>query len=330
MKNNLRPLVSIIVPVYNLEQYIEPFIKSIKDQTYCYIEAVIINDGSTDNSLEVINNHIGGDDRFTVISTENQGASHARNTGIKRSKGQYITFLDADDFLMHEAIERMVSAITEGYDVACCNIKRICPTYETTMISSKTAKMKGTEFLEAIICHKIVVTNCAKLYKRELFEHITFHTLRLGEDSLLNMQIGSLLPKVRFIDYTGYGYIQRSGSSNHTPFDLNYMERYSKIVEQELLKHNETLQGRAEFLALLNKIRWYRVYANKSRHQWIGDSDFAMNINKLRSKYRAELKPYNLHWTLLFLSIYSYKSMHPLIVIILTITRWSNSIKRRI
>ena len=329
MKVQNNPLVSIIVPVYNLEQYVETFVKSIKAQTYSNFEAVIVNDGSKDNSLAEIYQHTQDDARFVVISKENQGVSIARKTGIEQSKGQYITFLDADDILMPEVIERMVDAIQDNYDIISCNIQRICSTYESPMQYGQIPDMCGTEFLEAIIRHKIYGSNCAKLYKRELFNNVTYYPLRLSEDSLLNMQIGCLMPRVRFIDYVGYGYLQRQGSSNHTPFDYNYMVSFSDAVEKELNKHDDTLKGRATFFALLNKIRWYRLYASKSRNNWIGDSEFAKNVEIQIRKYKLELRRYNLSGMLLFISIYHYRFMHPLILLYTTFKRLSKSFKRR-
>ena len=108
MQRDDKPLISIIVPVYNLEQYVETFVKSLKEQTYSNIEVVIVNDGSTDSSLDKINQYTNNDARFIIISKENQGVSLARKTGIEGSNGQYITFLDADDILMPEVIEKMV------------------------------------------------------------------------------------------------------------------------------------------------------------------------------------------------------------------------------
>ncbi len=329
MQRDDKPLISIIVPVYNLEQYVETFVKSLKEQTYSNIEVVIVNDGSTDSSLDKINQYTNNDARFIIISKENQGVSLARKTGIEGSNGQYITFLDADDILMPEVIEKMVDATKDSYDIVCCNLKRICSTYEAIIRESQTSDMNGVEFLESILRHKILVTNCAKLYKRELFNTVTYHPLHLGEDSFLNIQIGCFMPRVQFIDYVGYGYEQRSGSANHSPFDYNYMVLFSDTIERELLKHNDKLGGRAEFLALLNKLRWYKVYITKSRNKWIGDSDFANQITELRCKYRSEIKGYIPFSMLLLLLINRYHVLRPLMILIITISRWCNSLKRR-
>lgn len=329
MQTHNTPLVSIVIPVYNLESYVETFVNSLKAQTYPHFEAIIINDGSTDNSLDKIHQYTRDDSRFVVISTDNQGVSLARKTGIEQSKGYYITFLDADDTVMPKIIEKLVGAANDSYDIVCCNIKRLCSTYEATIRERHTANMSGVEFLEAILRDKIFGYNCAKLYKRELFRGVTYHPLRLSEDSLLNIQIGCLMPKVKFIDYIGYVYVQRPGSANHTPFDYDYMVLFSATVEEELLKHNDKLKGRAEFLALLNKLRWYMVYINKSHNRWSGDSEFATQITELRDRYRLELKNYYSPYMLVLLAVNRYQIMRPLIIIMITIKRWGNSLKRR-
>ena len=89
------PKVSVIIPVYNTEKYLEECLNSVENQTLEDIEIICVNDGSTDKSLEILNNHANKDSRIKVISQENGGLSHARNTGMKIAKGEYITFLDS-------------------------------------------------------------------------------------------------------------------------------------------------------------------------------------------------------------------------------------------
>lgn len=131
--------------------------------------------------------------------------------------------------------------------------------------------MEGLEFLEATLRHSIWVTLWGKLYRRELFDNgLNHHPLRLGQDTMINIQIACRLPRVHFIDYVGYDYVQRPSSSNHRSFDFDYCCLFCSIVERELQRHGESLRGQAEFYALLNKVRWYSVYVCKSRSPWVG------------------------------------------------------------
>lgn len=209
-----KPVVSVIIPVYNLENYLDTCLDSVGRQTYGDFEAIVVDDGSTDGSQAVALRHAERDARIVVISTVNQGAARARETGIRHAQGDYICFLDGDDVWDSRMLEKLVAAIGEngGYDIVCCDYKRICKTYEAPRREMRTSDMQGLDFLVASLYHAISVTVWGRLYRRALFEkELRHYPLRLGEDSLLNIQIGCQQPRVRFIDYVGYGYVQRGG-----------------------------------------------------------------------------------------------------------------------
>lgn len=110
----MKPIVSIIIPVYNADKYLEQCIRSVIDQTYNNLEIILINDGSTDSSGEICDKYTEIDGRIKVIHKKNEGVSIARNTGIEIAKGSYIQFLDSDDFLCTNATEVLVDAIQDG------------------------------------------------------------------------------------------------------------------------------------------------------------------------------------------------------------------------
>lgn len=209
-----KPAVSVIIPVYNLENYLDTCLDSVGRQTYGDFEAIVVDDGSTDGSQAVARRHAERDARIVVVRTVNQGTARARETGIRHAQGDYICFLDGDDVWDSRMLEKLVAAIGEngGYDIVCCDYKRICKTYEAPRREMRTSDMQGLDFLVASLYHAISVTVWGRLYRRALFEkELRHYPLRLGEDSLLNIQIGCQQPRVRFIDYVGYGYVQRGG-----------------------------------------------------------------------------------------------------------------------
>ena len=112
--NELKSTVSIVIPVYNAENFIKDCLDSILSQTYKDFEVILINDGSTDSSEKIIEEYIKKDDRICLINQENQGAPKARNLGIKKSKGKYIMFFDADDILKQNSLEILVSSISSN------------------------------------------------------------------------------------------------------------------------------------------------------------------------------------------------------------------------
>lgn len=110
--------VSIIIPVYNTQKYLKRCINSIIDQTYSNLEIFLINDGSTDNSLEICKEYEKIDERIFIISGENHGVSYARNIGIRKATGEYLYFADSDDYLETDAIEKMI----QGFEKADCEL----------------------------------------------------------------------------------------------------------------------------------------------------------------------------------------------------------------
>ena len=117
-------LISIIIPVYNSEKYLQRCIDSIKSQTYNNIEILLIDDGSTDNSLQICNENALKDSRINVIHKKNTGVSDTRNIGIAKSKGKYVSFIDSDDYIEKNYIKKLYNAIIDKY-VAICQYKKV-------------------------------------------------------------------------------------------------------------------------------------------------------------------------------------------------------------
>ena len=164
-------LISIIVPVYNIEKYLPRCIDSILDQTYKNWEAIFVNDGSTDNSLKILEEYKKRDERIKIIDKKNAGSGAARNDGIENSRGEYVAFLDSDDWYEKNFLEKLYNNLTENNsDVAMCNPKM---TYDDI---SKNKKI-NTYFFNEIELNKTpekilgilampVVWN--KLYKKDI------------------------------------------------------------------------------------------------------------------------------------------------------------------
>ncbi len=107
-------LISIIVPIYNVEKYLRQCLDSIQNQTYQNFECLLINDGSPDNSADICREYVEKDSRFKYFEKENGGLSDARNYGTRQSKGSYLTFVDSDDWLEHDALDRLYGALRKG------------------------------------------------------------------------------------------------------------------------------------------------------------------------------------------------------------------------
>ena len=143
----MRPTISIIIPVYNVQDYLTSCIESIIKQDYKDYEAIFINDGSTDDSLEILKQYVKTDKRFKLISQKNSGLSSARNTGINQAKGKYITFIDSDDWISKNYVGALVYN-AEKYDADIVSIKE-CLVYSNGKKVYKTYILVGSvEFLD--------------------------------------------------------------------------------------------------------------------------------------------------------------------------------------
>lgn len=119
-------MISIIIPVYNIEKYLSRCIESVLDQTYQNLEAIFVNDGSTDNSLKILEEYQKKDKRIKIINKENAGSGAARNDGIEQSKGEYLAFLDSDDWYEKDFLERLYKNLKENNsEIAMCNPKMV-------------------------------------------------------------------------------------------------------------------------------------------------------------------------------------------------------------
>lgn len=327
-----RPEVSVIIPVYNLENYLDACLETVETQTFTDFEAIVVNDGSTDGTAQVLDRHVARDARIVPVHTTNQGVARARETGLARARGRYLCFLDGDDVWDRQMLEVMTREIATGrYDIVCCNHKRISRSYEAPVRALYSGEMKDLEFLEALLCNKIWGGLWAKIYRRELFEaDIRHHPLRLWQDVAVNAQIACSAPRVRFIDYVGYGYVQRTESSNHSRLDFDYCRLFCETVAGDMRRHDVRLNGRSEYCIVLNDFRTYMMYFLKSRSCWVGDCDFANSLRERVSRYRRELKPHFSTGRMLLLELDRYRMLRPLVIGASTLMRWRRSIRRRL
>lgn len=326
------PAVSIVIPVYNLEPYLAPCLDSVRRQTFRDFEAIVVDDGSTDGSLAEIRRLTAGDDRFVVVPTKNQGVARARETALAKARGRYVCFLDGDDLFEPEMLQRLVEAIeSSDCDIVCCDYKRISASYEAPVRSNRTGEISGLEFLEALLCNEVWGGLWAKLYRRSLFENdIRHYPLRLWQDSAVNIQIFCHNPRVRFIDYVGYGYVQRAGSSNHSRLDFDYCRHFCDTLAAELRRHDAELDGRADYFVTLSNLRVYLTYLSKSRSTWVGDSSLAHELRNAVKRYRPEVRRHYSAMRLSLLGLDRRKALRPLAVLIVTLLRWKKSLERRL
>lgn len=186
----MKPLVSIIIPVYNVEKYLDDCLSSIVSQSYDKLEIILVNDGSTDGSLNICNYWGEKDQRIKVFTTANHGLSHARNTGVQKSCGELIGFIDSDDFIDPNYVDKLVSLLEDNPDCAistCCIQMymdgKVMPLVESWQFEG-IRYIEPEDFAERLMLMKSQHSSCGKLYKRELLDAVHYRDGFINEDIL--------------------------------------------------------------------------------------------------------------------------------------------------
>lgn len=188
------PLISVIVPVYNVENYIQQCLDSIVSQTYRNIEIIIVVDGSEDNSENICRNYLKLDDRITMIVQENQGLSAARNNGLKKAKGRYFAFVDSDDFIAENMIEALLTSIEENVStISICGTTLVKPNGIYADPTLVKGKVKSTEIIELFFKQKqgLIHSAWGKLFSMKIKSDLQFPIGKLYEDQFVIYRIVS-------------------------------------------------------------------------------------------------------------------------------------------
>lgn len=212
------PLISVVIPVYNIEDYLERCVTSVCSQTYTNLEILLVNDGSTDGSGALCDTLAQRDERIRVFHKENGGSSSARNLGISQAKGEYIGFVDSDDYISENMYEILYGAIQKyGAEIAQAGrdeideqgsfLPNICePPVETVFIES-------VDFLREMLMHRGDCSFCTKLVKKSLFEIGRFPEGELNEDFHLLVQLLMHVKGVVSLPQQTYHVFYRLGSN---------------------------------------------------------------------------------------------------------------------
>ncbi len=180
--------ISIIIPVYNTSVFLKDCYESLKNQTFSNLELIFINDGSADNSLEVLKRLVAGDGRVIIVDQKNQGLSATRNTGVKKATGNYIMFLDSDDFLAPDAAEYLYNLIKKDQDIlisACSHIEYKDEKHQKDFNNDvyKTRVMSVEDGLDGMLNEKgFNLQSTVKLFRKDLFDSDIFPEGKLHED----------------------------------------------------------------------------------------------------------------------------------------------------
>ncbi len=243
----MEKLISVVVPVYNVERYLEKCIRSIINQSYKNLEVILVDDGATDHSGELCDKFASMDARIKVIHKENGGLSDARNAGIDVATGEYLAFVDSDDFIHPKMYETMVRIMEKDQaEMAICKIAHVreddsinqnlsIPTDSKRMVSGKDLQHMYFDNRYA----QMVVVAWNKIYKRGYFEEIRYPKGKIHEDEYTTYKITYPCSRISIIDAPFYYYVTRDtsimGSFDGKRFDLlkSYIERMQYFAEHK-------------------------------------------------------------------------------------------------
>lgn len=275
---------SLIVPVYNVEKYLDKCLKSIEAQSYKDFEVIIVNDGSPDNSQEIINEYVNEDSRFKAYIKENGGLSDARNFGLTKAQGEYLLFIDSDDYIEHDLLSS-VSAVCDGNDIIKFNMTLVDEKYNVIK-KAKHYETKSEATFKDVLNVEFFQPACGYAYNISFWKNnnLEFAKGKIHEDFGL-IPYCTLIAKKRYLlDYYGYNYVQRTGSI------MNGAHK-AKRRAYDMLFHFDTLVGKINNIHSTNidkedKLLYLSYIANNtiSMIRFLDDKDKPEYLKELKER----------------------------------------------
>lgn len=246
--------ISVIVPVYNVEDYLGKCLHSILNQTYANLEIILVNDGSTDSSGLLCDKYAKEDDRIKVVHKKNGGLSSARNAGLDNATGDYISFLDSDDTVASDFYESLIERSSSPFEVACSHIVRVDENGVVTPRNDKHLvgdSIDVKSFIRELLLHTGDVSVCSKLFHKDAIGNCRFDESRLNEDLLFMFDITERIERINFTGKVGYYYLCRGGSiSSKYGKAIEDMVGNSIEVSEKAIKRHPSLGEEARRFAL--------------------------------------------------------------------------------
>lgn len=279
--------VSIIVPVYNVEKYLEKCLKSLISQSYKNIEIILIDDGSKDNSGRICDEYKRKDSRIKVIHKENAGVSEARNSGLQKAIGKYICFVDADDFVMNDYVEYMYELIVKNSsEIAICT--KIFSNFDENQTSDEAIEaLDGENAVIRILNYRIPIGVYSKIFKKDLIKDNKirfFKDIYMGEGFNFNVTCFQRAKKVVISNHKVYYYRRDNSTSATTKFSIKKCE--NSLYAMKVMHDNLII--RTEHVINSWKYALWRTYSDAFDYIYLGDGK-KDNLDKFK-EYKKYIK----------------------------------------
>ena len=229
-------MISVVVPVYNVETYLEECLDSIQNQTYTDLEVILVNDGSTDGSKAICERYCKENRHFHLLNQENQGLSAARNTGVAASRGEFIVFVDSDDMILANYLETLMHYMREDVDIVESQFTVSNEEFLAKSFKEPTILFEGNsqEAVKIFPKHVLNVNAVTKLYRRSIVEAVPYIDGVIFEDVYCGIGMLKYIRKIIKIDYKGYYYRQHQASIMHrtfTPKNLDIFTVSDQLID---------------------------------------------------------------------------------------------------
>ena len=229
------PLISVIVPIYKTEKYICKCIESIINQTYKNLEIILVDDDSPDDCGNICDRYAQRDKRIKVIHKKNEGAAIARNIGINIATGEYVSFVDSDDWIDLDLYERLLKKIKSDDDMIIFGLRYVNPNnYKINELSFENVKFEvndeNVNRLFNLIKTGGIGYTCNKIYRRENIKNVEFEKIRICEDLCFSLKVLNKVKYIRCVDVIGYNYLQHTESVLHKS-DIENLLSLDKLDE---------------------------------------------------------------------------------------------------
>lgn len=294
------PLISVIVPVYKVEKYLDECVESIVNQTYRNLEIILVDDGSPDNCPQMCDDWAKKDERIRVIHKENGGLSSARNAGLDVCKGEYIAFVDSDDWISKDFFEILeLQTITNSLDLAICNIVRVDnirtilsdnADYPLFLLDNRNNIFTGRELIPTLLGDEwaVGVISCSKLYHRDLLPHLRFIEGMVHEDVFLSHHLLYNSMRIMFCPNALYYYRMSDNSIMRSSFSAKRLDAF--VAYEDRIAFYE--EHNFEYLNCKNILREYYCLRGVKKDVSYRDR-MKTNYFKYRKKLRKNVIRYH-------------------------------------
>jgi glycosyltransferase involved in cell wall biosynthesis len=295
----LHKKITIIIPVYNSEEYLHRCLDSVLAQTFADFECILVDDFSEDNSFKICENYAKKDSRIIVLKNdENMGASLTRKKGLDHAKGEYIQFVDSDDYIESDMLEKMYDkALAENLDIVFCDFI-ILREFDNLYVNADIENKSKIEIIKQIgvTINSYLASPCNKIIRKQIFDSVMFSNTSHAEDKYISLQTTYYAKKIGYVNVAFYNYVKNPYSSScNVKYNLKrkieHFYNYKLVVEFLIEKYGKGIsQFEPELSDGINSLKMEIVFDKEARAAINIDELYINSDNRIFSKtWKAKL-----------------------------------------